>query len=296
MELVWALREDDEEYGSVRGGIGNERIKFRFALERPGYYYFTASLPRSLNDSKAPGLFYKWRQKSAKGTLLDFDLLVSNEYSTFVKKKFKLEFKLKNSVYLCFEVLSGYVPATVELLIEGHSFSKKLKPTATLHRYGNAPKTSKDKAIVARIGQYLMDVSLGEGREDLEQFKMREKKALVQETQKTDLFQFDNGLDPAPAKSVKSEDTVDPKHSVFEVLSTDAIGDAMFYLLDKGVLSAPVWDKEQGTYLGLFDVKDAMNFTFKLREISRKRKSRRVAGDLFIYGITVVSWSFFLLR
>jgi len=319
METIWELQHGKESYGSIRGGLGKEKVRFEFDIEREGFYYFVCSLPFALNQKGRPafeklkiqnsGLLRRWTNSHQSRFSVNLRLKVYNMYGNLFKEEFVLDLAKKQERYDCFEVPPGYVPCRVEVELEGHSFFKKLHVVASLHRYGAAPRTAADQAIIARMGQFLMTNAMSTGKDNFEAIMKNEKKELMRDTQDFGIFRStstgsgrfgseDAGEGvaiPPTGKAQRAQSVVSISSGkthgdgavVYEVESMDPIGDAMFYLLDKRILSAPVWDEESSSYLGIFDVQDATQFTLKLREASNNRQRTKQKGDFYIHGVKV---------
>lgn len=200
METVWELEEGSETYGSMRGGIGKETARFEFDLDEGGYYYFACSLPYALNE-QGTYRFERWKiqnsmwmrrftaETSQSLFSVDVRLEVDSPFRRGLFKSFMvLDLSGEKEAYKCFEVPSSFTPAHVTVSLEGHSFTKKLKVVATCHRYGNAPTTSKEREIVARMGQYFVRQTMNVGKGDYQQIMQAERESLIKDTQLHDLM------------------------------------------------------------------------------------------------------------
>ncbi|GBG27469.1 Oxidation resistance protein 1 [Hondaea fermentalgiana] len=353
MEKIWELEEGNEVYGTMRGGIGKETVRFEFNLEKGGFYYFVCSLPYALNE-KGTLRFERFKIQNSmllrrftaetSQSLFSVDVRVEVD-SPYREGLFKAYMPLDLSgvkeEYRCFEVPSSFAPAKVTVTLEGHAFTKRLIVVAACHRYGVAPETAQEREIVARMGEYFVKQAMNVGKSNYHEIMRKERSKLVEDTQDPDIFSGPHGtaaltssivaMAPANASSsslgddgsdssrdrgrqgrTKTKGTIpdaaalkragesilhtssfgavkgDDAGVMYEIQSSTTIGDAMFYLLEQGVSSAPVWDETSRSYLGLFDIQDAMQFTLKLRAARRRRAgstARAHENSFNIHGI-----------
>jgi len=310
MECVWELKQGEEVYGSMRGGLGKETVRFRFEIIKPGYYFFVAAMPYALNQKgsltferfKLQNTAFARRISSSASSRFSVDVAVtvSNKYQQLYKKGFVLDVVGTTESYQCFDIPASYAPVTVNVQLQGHAFIKKLKVLASCHRYGGVPRSREDSDRVGKIGNYLMAELMYAGNEDYDRLMSEERAKLMHETQDFNLFPAENlvaiAMREKALKNLKSDATFYKKRKggdaqsspeMFEIESTATIGDAMFYLIDKGVQSAPVWNENERRYLGLFDIQDAMHFTLKLRDVMRMRSGKNINDAMNVHGVDV---------
>eukprot|EP00516_Mucochytrium_quahogii_P005199 CAMPEP_0203761278 /NCGR_PEP_ID=MMETSP0098-20131031/14393_1 /ASSEMBLY_ACC=CAM_ASM_000208 /TAXON_ID=96639 /ORGANISM=" , Strain NY0313808BC1" /LENGTH=795 /DNA_ID=CAMNT_0050655189 /DNA_START=137 /DNA_END=2521 /DNA_ORIENTATION=+ len=324
METVWEMKEGKETAGTIRGGLRRGTVKFKANITKGGYYYFVCSLPHALNAKGSVRLeklhlqqhSLLRRNTSAKRSnfSVDVSIDVSNDYQKIFSKRLKLGMGTVEEDYICFEVPKPFTPAIAEITLEGHSLFKRLHLAASLTRYGEAPKSAEDGNIVARMGKFLLTKTMNIGEENYYDIMKQEKQALMADTQDYGIFARQHSLGSltppgsvsrqasdfstmsnSSQRSVRSQ----PKRAkgmndfgIYELKSSRTVGDAFFFLVHRGILSAPVWDVETKQYLGFFDSQDAMDVTLKLREIGERNilgRSRQRSGSVTVKGIEISS-------
>jgi len=173
VELIWELKEGGESFGSIRGGLGSETARFKQTLHGEGYYFFICALPKALNQDgsltfeklKLQNILRRMDATRVSTFSLDIIVTVESDYQQILKKVLIVDIGGKANDYFCFEILKGFLPASITVEIVGHSFLKRLKVAAALYRHGSgAPGTVQESKEASRIGAFLLSKSMNLGK------------------------------------------------------------------------------------------------------------------------------------